>query len=92
MVTVCLLVVSPLPLSFGRLGELRGRKRIHTTGPAFFVLGPGPCALAEITTAVIAASGSQPLGAAMLCANAPAMTTRSFLPIIPAGLSACGLP
>lgn len=78
VVTVYLLVVSGLLLSFGRLGDLRGHKRVYVTGFAFFVLGSGLCALADSASALILSRGLQALGAAMLFANAPALLTHAF--------------
>lgn len=78
VVTVYLLVVSGLLLAFGRLGDLRGHKRVYAAGFAFFVLGSGLCALADSAPDLIRARGLQALGAAMLFSNAPALLTRSF--------------
>ncbi|MEW6567964.1 MAG: MFS transporter [Chloroflexota bacterium] len=78
VVTVYLLVVSGLLLTFGRLGDLRGHKLVYSSGFAVFVLGSGLCARAPSAAALIASRGLQALGAAMLFANAPAILTRSF--------------
>ncbi len=78
VVTVYLLVVSGLLLSFGRLGDLRGHKQVYAAGFAFFVLGSALCALADSASALIRARGLQALGAAMLFANAPALLTHAF--------------
>lgn len=80
VVTIYLLVVSGLLLSFGRLGDLRGHKPVYTAGFIVFVLGSGSCGLAPSAAALIAAGAVQALGAAMLFANAPAILTRAFPP------------
>lgn len=78
VVTVYLLLVSGLLLSFGRLGDLHGHRRVYASGFAFFVAGSALCALANSTPALIRARALQALGAAMLFANAPAILTHSF--------------
>ncbi len=78
VVTIYLLVVSGLLLSFGRLGDLRGHKVIYVSGFAVFVLGSALCGLAPTVTALIAFRALQALGAAMLFANSPAILTKSF--------------
>jgi EmrB/QacA subfamily drug resistance transporter len=78
VVTVYLLVVSGLLLTFGRLGDLRGHKPVYVTGFAVFLAGSGFSALAPSAAFLIGARAVQALGAAMLFANAPAILTRSF--------------
>lgn len=78
VVTVYLLVVSGLLLSFGRLGDIRGQKTVYMVGFAVFTLGSGLCALAPSAPALIGARGLQALGAAMLFANSPAILTKTF--------------
>ncbi len=76
--TVYLLVVSVLLLGVGRLGDLRGHKRVYLGGFALFVLGSGLCGLAPSAAWLIAMRGFQAVGATMLFANAPAILTASF--------------
>jgi EmrB/QacA subfamily drug resistance transporter len=78
VVTVYLLVVSSLLLTFGRLGDMRGQKTVYLTGFALFTIGSGLCALSASAGALIAARGFQALGAAMLFASAPAILTKTF--------------
>jgi EmrB/QacA subfamily drug resistance transporter len=78
VITIYLLVVSGLLLSFGRLGDLRGHKPVYCCGFLVFVLGSASCGLARTVTALIAFRALQALGAAMLFANSPAILTQNF--------------
>lgn len=78
VVTVYLLVISGLLLSFGRLGDLRGHKRVYVSGLLIFVLGSALCGFASTVGMLIATRALQALGAAMLFSTAPALVTRSF--------------
>src|SRR3990170_6230337 len=78
VVTIYLLVVSGLLLSFGRLGDLRGHKPIFLLGFGIFILSSALCGVAPGATALIAFGGLQALGAAMLAANSPAILTKNF--------------
>lgn len=78
VVTVYLLVVSGLLLSFGRLGDLRGHKQIYLIGFFVFVLSSIFCGLASSIPMLIAFRAVQALGAAMISSNSPAILTKSF--------------
>jgi EmrB/QacA subfamily drug resistance transporter len=78
VVTVYLLVVSGLLLSFGRLGDLRGHKVMYVSGFAVFVGSSALCGLAPSVGSLVAFRGLQALGAAMLFANGPAILTGNF--------------
>ncbi|MBI5651770.1 MAG: MFS transporter [Chloroflexi bacterium] len=78
VITVYLLVVSGLLLSFGRLGDLRGHKPVYVAGFFVFMIASPLCALAPNAVALIAFRGVQALGAAMLFSNSPAILTRNF--------------
>lgn len=80
VVTIYLLVVSGLLLSFGRLGDLRGHKPVYTGGFVVFIAGSAACGLSPGPSALIAARALQALGAAMLFSNSPAILTRNFPP------------
>ncbi|MGA2961084.1 MAG: MFS transporter [Candidatus Korobacteraceae bacterium] len=77
-VTIYLLIVCGSLLSFGRLGDLRGQKRLYIVGFVVFVLGSAACGAAWNATALIVARGFQALGASMLFASAPALITGNF--------------
>ncbi len=77
-VVIYLLVVSSLLLTFGRLGDLRGHKRIYISGFLIFVAASATCGLAQSVEMLVISRGIQALGAAMLFANSPAILTRNF--------------
>jgi EmrB/QacA subfamily drug resistance transporter len=78
VITVYLLVVSGVLLSFGRLGDLRGHKAMYVSGFAVFVGSSALCGLAPSVETLVAFRGVQALGAAMLFANGPAILTTNF--------------
>jgi EmrB/QacA subfamily drug resistance transporter len=80
VVTVYLLVVSSLLLSFGRLGDMRGHKLVYISGFLVFVISSALCGLASSISFLIIARALQALGGAMLLANAPAILTKNFPP------------
>src|SRR4030043_1380760 len=78
VVTIYLLVLSGLLLSFGRLGDMRGHKKIYLSGFGIFIVGSLLSGIAPNVGLLIAFRGLQALGAAMLAANSPAILTKSF--------------
>ena len=78
IVTVYLLVVSGLLLTFGRLGDIRGHKPVFLSGFIIFIIASALCGLAQSAGALIAFRGIQAIGAAMLAANSPAILTDNF--------------
>ncbi len=80
VVTVYLLVVSGLLLSFGRLGDLRGHKRIYVLGFGIFIASSLLCGLAPTAGALVAGRAVQAVGGAMLFANSAAILTTNFPP------------
>jgi len=80
VVTVYLLIVSGLLLSFGRLGDMRGHKPIFLTGFSIFIISSALCGWAPSIWALIAFRSLQALGAAMLASNSPAILTKNFPP------------
>lgn len=80
VVVVYLLVVSSLLLSFGRLGDLRGHKRVYITGYVIFIISSALCGLSPSPETLIVFRGVQAIGAAMLFANSPAILTGNFPP------------
>lgn len=78
VVTIYLLVVSGLLLSFGRLGDMRGNKPVYVYGFLVFVISSALSGLAPTDVVLIFFRALQALGAAMLLANAPAILTKNF--------------
>src|SRR5512135_1929751 len=78
VVTIYLLVLSGLLLSFGRLGDMRGHKTIFLTGFVIFMGGSFFSGSAANVGILVAARALQALGAAMLAANSPAILTKNF--------------
>jgi EmrB/QacA subfamily drug resistance transporter len=78
VITVYLLIVSGLLLSFGRLGDLRGHKTIFSIGMGGFIAASAFCAAAPSAAALVAFRGVQAIGGAMMFANSPAILTKAF--------------
>jgi len=78
VVTIYLLVLSGLLLTFGRLGDLRGHKSIYGWGFGIFVACSALCGTAQTPGMLILFRGAQAIGAAMLASNAPAILTGNF--------------
>ena len=78
VVTIYLLGLSALLLSFGRLGDLRGHKIIYVLGFFVFVGSSMLCGIAPNLLALVVFRGLQAVGAAMLAANSPAILTKNF--------------
>lgn len=80
VVTVYLLVVSGLLLTFGRLGDLKGNRTMYLSGFAVFVLASVLCGVSAGVLELTVFRAMQALGAAMLFANSPAILTKIFPP------------
>ncbi|MGC8825767.1 MAG: MFS transporter [Anaerolineae bacterium] len=80
VVTVFLLVLSGLLLTFGRLGDLHGHKRVFVIGFVVFVIGSAACSFAPSVWALIASRAFQAVGSAILASNGPAILTTTFPP------------
>jgi EmrB/QacA subfamily drug resistance transporter len=78
VVTVYLLVLSGLLLTFGRLGDLRGHKSIYIWGFSIFITGSALCGLAWSPNVLILFRGMQAIGGAMLASNSPAIITGNI--------------
>lgn len=75
-----LLVISALLLTFGRLGDMIGHKKVYLTGFLFFTVGSALCGLSPSAEALIGFRVFQGLGSSMMMATAPALLTRAFPP------------
>jgi len=72
------LIAASLMLAFGRLGDLRGQRRVFLIGFAIFIVGCALCSLAPTVATLIAARAVQALGAAMLFSNSIAILVGAF--------------
>jgi EmrB/QacA subfamily drug resistance transporter len=77
-VTLYPLAISVLLLSFGRLGDLWGSRKIYISGFWLFVIGSALCGLSPTIAALVAFRCFQAIGAAMVFASAPALLTLHF--------------
>jgi len=77
-ITLYLLAVSVLLLSFGRSGDLWGHKPIYISGFWLFVIGSALCGLSPGVVTLIAFRCVQAIGAAMVFASSPALLTLHF--------------
>ena len=78
VVTVYLLVLSGLLLTFGRLGDLRGHKSIYVWGFGIFIVSSALCGAAWSPVWLVVFRGLQAIGGAMLASNSPAIVTGNF--------------
>ena len=78
VVTIYLLVLSGLLLSFGRLGDLRGHRSLYILGFGVFVASSALCGVAWSAGILILFRGLQAIGGALLASNSPAIVTGSF--------------
>ena len=76
--TLYLLAVGVLLLSFGRSGDLWGHKPIYISGFWLFVIGSALCGLSPGIAALIGFRCIQAVGAAMVFASSPALLTLHF--------------
>ena len=80
VVMIYLLVVTSLILSFGRLSDIQGRRRIYSLGLVAFSVGSLFCGLATDIFWLIGSRFAQGLGAAMIMACTPALIVDAFPP------------
>ncbi len=72
------LVGTGLMLTFGRLGDALGHKRVYTIGVIIFTLGLGLCALAQNMAQLLLFRLVQAIGHAMIITMSNAIVTASF--------------
>jgi EmrB/QacA subfamily drug resistance transporter len=78
VLTLHLLVLSGTLLTFGRLGDLRGHRRLYLYGLGVMTLGALLCGLANSALALIAFRCVQAIGGAMMSATSLAILIRAF--------------
>lgn len=75
---VYMLVATVLILSFGRLADIVGRKRVYLMGLTTFAVASFACGLAPSANYLIAFRGIQAVGAAAIVTNTTALLTDAF--------------
>ena len=75
-----LLTVAALLLTMGRLGDLRGLRRLYVGGLLIFGAGSLGCAFAWSLPSLVGARIVQAIGAAMMFAAGPAIVSKTFPP------------
>jgi len=78
--TTYLLIMGSLLLTFGRLGDLRGHKRVYLAGLVVFVPASVLCGISPSVEVLIAARVLQGIGAAIVVSTAPAILIGSVHP------------
>ncbi|MGE3909792.1 MAG: MFS transporter, partial [Chloroflexota bacterium] len=78
LLTIYMLIQTGMMLTFGRLGDLHGHKRIYVGGLLVFMIGSVLSSLAATPGLLIAARAVSALGSAALWANSAAILTHSF--------------
>jgi EmrB/QacA subfamily drug resistance transporter len=68
-----LLVISSLLLTYGKLGDMYGHKKMHLSGFAIFTVSSFICGISPNILTLIVARGFQAIGAGMLMAMGPAI-------------------
>lgn len=71
-------VYAALLVPAGRLADLRGRKRVFTTGIAIFLVASAACGLAPSEGVLVAARAVQAIGAALLLPASLAIVLAAF--------------
>jgi MFS family permease len=76
--TIYLIILSGLLLTFGRLGDIHGHKKLYLWGLVLFVFSSVICGGAWSLPILVIFRGVQAIGGAMLASNAPAILTGNF--------------
>jgi EmrB/QacA subfamily drug resistance transporter len=75
VVMAYLLIISSLLLTYGRLGDMYGHKRIYITGFVIFTVGSFLCGISPTIAFLIFCRAIQAIGAGMLMSMGPAIVT-----------------
>lgn len=78
VVLAYVVTITGLLLAFGRVSDLRGRRRVYSTGLVAFTAASALCAAAPGAGWLVAARALQGLGAAMMMSNSAALLVSSF--------------
>ncbi|MHB9035581.1 MAG: MFS transporter [Armatimonadota bacterium] len=72
--------ITILLLTFGKLGDLLGRKRVYTCGILVFIIGSLASGLSTSAMMLIIARALQGIGSAVTMSTGPALVTEAFPP------------
>lgn len=78
VVMAYLLAVSSLLLTFGRLGDMLGHKRVYAVGFLVLIIGSALAGMAPTEWLLVASRAVQGVAGAMLMASSPAIITGAF--------------
>lgn len=77
-ITTYLIVISGLLLTFGRLGDLKGKANVFRVGIIIFTIGSILCGISQSVEMLIISRAIQGLGAACTMANSQGIVTSVF--------------
>lgn len=80
VVLAYLLATTALVLSFGRISDIYGRKRMYNVGFVVFTIGSALCGLSTTGLMLVGFRAVQGIGAALLTANSFAILSEAFPP------------
>ncbi len=80
VVLAYLLATTALVLSFGRISDIYGRKRMYNVGFVVFTIGSALCGIATTGVMLVGFRAVQGVGAALLTANSFAILSEAFPP------------
>lgn len=80
VVLAYLLATTALVLSFGRISDIYGRKRMYNIGFVVFTVGSALCGVASTGVMLVGFRAVQGVGAALLTANSFAILSEAFPP------------
>jgi EmrB/QacA subfamily drug resistance transporter len=78
---IYLLTISSLLLFYGRLGDIRGYKRVYLSGLTGFIIASGLCGISPVISWLIVFRAVQGVAAGMMMAVSYAIITASFPPV-----------
>jgi EmrB/QacA subfamily drug resistance transporter len=78
VVSIYMLVLTSMLLTFGRMGDIHGHKKFYIAGYGFFIASSMLCATASSPWMLILSRGIQAVGGAMLIANSAAIVTATM--------------
>jgi len=78
VIMIYVLMSTAFVLSFGRVADLKGRKRLYLAGFVVFTIGSALCGVSQTGNELIAARALQGVGSSLLVANSFAILADAF--------------